>query len=184
MMPLTEHLQSQKKLKRESPPEFNIRAKAECNILIARCMMNLGRHREAQNHLCEASDFIELGYSGSSNMEIGSQITILGRALHFQLSRCMYEQGFYEASIFEAEIAIEQNRHYDGVYEYLVKSLQALGNIDLAIAMMKRAVRYEAPWDKKRSEVLRQRLLELEEEKTRALLPHPGISGKRKGKKE
>jgi tetratricopeptide (TPR) repeat protein len=163
-------------LKQESTPESCIRENAECNMLIARCLMNLGRHKEAQNFLCDASDAVELGYKTHSTLETGSLIPILGRTLHFLFSRCLYEQGLYEASIMEAEIAIEQNRHYDGVYEYLVKSLLALGKNDLAIVMMKRAVRNEAPWDKLRNDCLRQQLAALEEDKARFFLPPPAVA--------
>ncbi len=55
------------------------------------------------------------------------------------------------------------NRHFEGVYEWLVKSYEAKGDLRGAAVMMRRAVRYDSPWDKRRQGVLREKLGELEE---------------------
>lgn len=53
----------------------------------------------------------------------------------------MCEQGINQASNIEADMAIEENRYYRGIYEYLIKNLLALIKYDLAILLLKRAVR-------------------------------------------
>ena len=51
-----------------------------------------------------------------------------------------------------------------GVYEYLVKSYQAKGDLRTAVIMMKRAIRYETPWDTRYIDQLRGQLGILEQE--------------------
>jgi tetratricopeptide (TPR) repeat protein len=60
---------------------------------------------------------------------------------------CYYEMGEYAQSISIGSAAVESNRHYEGVHKYIALSYQALGRYDEAILTMRRAVRYETPWD-------------------------------------
>ena len=89
------------------------------------------------------------------------------RKIFHQLTRCYYELKDYETAIMCCDSAIEMNRHYDGVYKYLALTYKALGNIDEAIAVMKRAVLYETPWDPENLLQVKALLAELEEEKSK-----------------
>jgi tetratricopeptide (TPR) repeat protein len=68
------------------------------------------------------------------------------RKLFMGTARCAYMAKQYEKSIASSEMAIEMNRHFDGVHKYMALSLKELGKLDEAIATMNRAVLYEAPW--------------------------------------
>lgn len=54
------------------------------------------------------------------------------------------------------------------MYEYLVKSYQGKSDLKTAVIMMKRAIRYETPWDQRHIEELRGQLHVLEEELAKA----------------
>jgi hypothetical protein len=70
------------------------------------------------------------------------------RQIYHDMSRCFYHISNYQKSIDIGSVAVAINRHYDGVYTYIALSHKALGNLDSAIAIMKKAKRYETPWDK------------------------------------
>ena len=89
------------------------------------------------------------------------------RKIFHQLTRCYYELKDYEAALMCGDSAIEMNRHYDGVYKYLAMTHKALGNIDEAIAVMKRAVLYETPWNPENVSQVKDLLAELEKEKNK-----------------
>jgi tetratricopeptide (TPR) repeat protein len=69
------------------------------------------------------------------------------RFLFHSACRCYYEMGEYAQAINIGSAAVEANRHYEGVHKYIALSYQALGRYDEAILTMRRAVRYETPWD-------------------------------------
>ena len=69
------------------------------------------------------------------------------RFLFHSCGRTLYGLCEYEKSIDMGSMAIEANRHYEGVHEYVARSYQALGRWNDAILIMRRAVRYETPWD-------------------------------------
>ena len=78
------------------------------------------------------------------------------RQVFMGLSRCAYELGVFDRSIFAAEAALEMNRHFQGVHKYKALSEKASGDIDAAIRTMNRAVLYETPWDEdNKAEVLK-----------------------------
>jgi tetratricopeptide (TPR) repeat protein len=60
---------------------------------------------------------------------------------------CYYEMGEYAQAISIGSVAVEANHHYEGVHKYIALSYKALGRYDEAILTMRRAVRYEQPWD-------------------------------------
>lgn len=63
------------------------------------------------------------------------------------ISQCSYEIGVYDEAIETGLKAIWFNRHYNESYEYVIMSYQKLGNWDKSLGWMKRALRYEAPWN-------------------------------------
>lgn len=69
------------------------------------------------------------------------------RFLYQSTCRCYYEFGEYAQAIRIGDAAVEANRHYEGVHKYIALSYKALGRYDEAILTMRRAVRYEQPWD-------------------------------------
>jgi len=69
------------------------------------------------------------------------------RFLFHHASECMYELGSYNESINFGNAAMESNRHYQDVHRWIALSQKALGQWDEAVLTMRRAVRYEAPWD-------------------------------------
>ena len=79
----------------------------------------------------------------------------------------MVENLLYEYHLYHSTnhaFLITLNKIYVGVYEYLVKSYQGKGDLKTAVIMMKRAIRYETPWDPAHIEELRTQLHVLEEE--------------------
>jgi len=78
------------------------------------------------------------------------------RQVFMGLSRCAYELGVYDRSIYAAEAALDMNRHFPGVHKYKALSEKAQGDLDAAITTMNRAVLYETPWDEgNKAEVLK-----------------------------
>ena len=141
----------------------------DCSSVIVNSLMALQQFAEAITHLNENTikymvdcyTHLEAEVNG---MQMGSRFAVLHRQFYHDLSRCLYEVGAYDRSIRAAEVAIESNRHFENVYEYLVKSYQAMNDLPTAIVMMKRATRYDSPWDKERQQMLRGRLREMEME--------------------
>ena len=83
------------------------------------------------------------------------------RSLFSETAKCYYGAKKYEQAIEAAEICIEMNRHYDECYKYLVLSYEALGDYDNAAHAIRRAIRYETPWNQKNTEKLQQSLQDL-----------------------
>jgi tetratricopeptide (TPR) repeat protein len=71
------------------------------------------------------------------------------RHCYMQLIRCYYELGDYKRAIRAGGRAIQMNRHFPGVHEYVAKAYKAKddGDPTEAIRLMRRAVLYETPWD-------------------------------------
>eukprot|EP01036_Dinobryon_divergens_P036673 gene36673-47804_t len=63
-------------------------------------------------------------------------------------------------------MAIELDRHYEGVYKYIALSFKGLGDLDRAIWTMWKAVRYETPWDTENKSRVTELLNELIAEKS------------------
>ena len=87
------------------------------------------------------------------------------RIFFHNMSRCFYELGHYEESIKAGESSILLNRSYEGVYWPIALSYKALGNLDHAIWVMRRALRYETPWDEVNKGKVQSLLQELMNEK-------------------
>ena len=138
-----------------------------CSLVVVKALLALGQYAEAYTHLTQRTNghikdcYAHFG-ADMNAPQVGSRFAVMQRQYYHDLSRCLYETGAYDRAILAAEIAIESNRHFENVYEYLVKSYQAKGDLPTAIVMMKRAVRYDSPWDKGRQEVLRAKLREME----------------------
>lgn len=117
-----------------------------------------------------------LGYLHESLMELGMYEEALAslratfdlfendakacRQALYNCSRIYYHMGQYKQAINIAGGAVEMNRHYEDVYKYIVLSYRALGDWDSAIATQRLAVRYDTPWDPRRTALL---VAELEE---------------------
>jgi tetratricopeptide (TPR) repeat protein len=80
------------------------------------------------------------------------------RFLFHKASECMYELGSYQESINFGMAAIESNRHYEDVHRCVALSHDALGQYEEAILTMRRAVRYETPWDSAHTQVCQELL--------------------------
>jgi tetratricopeptide (TPR) repeat protein len=63
------------------------------------------------------------------------------------ISQCSYELRDYEEAIDTGLKAIWFNRHYNESYEYVIRSYMRMNKWDMAAAWMRRALRYEAPWN-------------------------------------
>ena len=141
-----------------------------CSLVVVKALMELRQYPEAFTHLTQRTNrYIKDGnahFAAEMNEpQVGSRFAVMQRQFFHDMSHCLYEAGDYDRAIMAAEIAIDLNRHFENVYEYLVKSYQAKGDLSAAIVMMKRAVRYDSPWDKDRQEVLRGKLREMEMER-------------------
>ncbi len=126
-------------------------------------MMQINLHCQSGKSYILLGNFIEAEKSYSAayrSCTINNTHEI--RDIKHQLSRCYYEQGEYGKAIDIGESAIEQNRHYDGVYEYVAKSYQALGELRSAVDVMRRSVAYETPWDEENIKKIKGFLAELE----------------------
>ena len=158
----------QSMMEKDDPKTFeNILTQMECSLVVGRSLMALGQFADAMTHFNEhtikcITDCYTHFEAEVNGPQMGSRFAILQRQFYHDLSRCLYEMGEYDRSIGAAEFAIESNRHFEGVYEYLVKSYLAKGDLPTAIIMMKRAVRYDSPWDKERQVMLRGKLREME----------------------
>ncbi len=136
----------------------NVMMKIHLKCQIGRSHILLGEFSQA-----------EKAYSQAYMLCQPSNATEVREILH-RLSRCFYETGQYQRSIDFGEGAIKQNRHYDGAYEYVAKSHQALGDLPSAVEVMQRAVAYETPWDVQNMNKVKDMLAEyeLELERSRA----------------
>lgn len=125
-------------------------------------MMQINLHCQVGTSYILLEDFVEAEKAYSAAFLLctrnNSKET---REIFHQLSRCYYESGEYGKSIEIGEAAIVQNRHYDGVYEYVAKSHLALGELISAVDVMRRSVAYETPWDEKNVKKAKDFLAEL-----------------------
>jgi tetratricopeptide (TPR) repeat protein len=96
------------------------------------------------------------------------------RNFYQNLSRCFYHIGDYKMSIQMGDAAVTMNRHYDGVYKYIALSYKGMEYLDAAIATMRKAKRYETPWDKEHCETVNALLISLLTEK--ALYPRKALT--------
>lgn len=65
------------------------------------------------------------------------------RLTYDHVCKCLYHLGRYEKAIFAGLLAIQVSRYHEHIHEYLARSYQALGYLDEAIAVIRRAIRYE-----------------------------------------
>jgi len=61
--------------------------------------------------------------------------------------RTCYELGEYDFAILHGQLAIRNNRGYQGVHKYVALAQKAKGDIDAAKTTMSRAILYEPRWD-------------------------------------
>jgi tetratricopeptide (TPR) repeat protein len=122
----------------------------------------LGQTSNSQLHLQYAKCYIELKDYASALKSYGKAIALMvvddpcRIEVLLGCSRCFYELGSYEQAIQSSEGAIVLNRHYLGAYTYLAKSYEKQGRLDLAVAWLKQAIRYETPWDEKNIAAIRE----------------------------
>eukprot|EP01032_Pedospumella_encystans_P011223 gene11223-13062_t len=62
-------------------------------------------------------------------------------------SQCAYYLGSYRESAVLGKLALKCNRHNAGVHQWIALSKKALNQWDEAVLTMRRAVRYETPWN-------------------------------------
>jgi tetratricopeptide (TPR) repeat protein len=92
------------------------------------------------------------------------------RNLYHGACVCMYHLGEFDRAIAAGECAVMMNRHYDQVYKYLALSHKDKGDIDEAVITMRKAVRYEAPWNERNLELAKELLEQLIQEQQHLLL--------------
>lgn len=115
----------------------------------------LNQRGKSQLHLQYAKCYIELKDYVSAMKEYAKSIAFMTTEDPCRIeaflgcSRCFYELGNYEQAIQSSEGVIAINRHFMGAYEYIIKSYEKLGKLDLALAWSKQAIRYETPWDER-----------------------------------
>jgi len=68
------------------------------------------------------------------------------RQVWMGMSRCCFELGLYDECIDAGKAAIEMNRHFPSVRRYIALAQSAKGDHAEAVATLKHAVLYEAPW--------------------------------------
>ena len=108
---------------------------------ISVCLEGLGKHKEALVSLRRIQDILI-----ASNDQDG--VVDLKRQLYMDMCRVLFKNRQFTMAIHTGTQAIVINRHFEGVYEYVALSYKAKGKWDDAITTMKKAVRYETPWDK------------------------------------
>jgi tetratricopeptide (TPR) repeat protein len=80
------------------------------------------------------------------------------------MCRIQFKNRQFTMAIHTGKMAIDINRHYDGVYEYIALAYKAKGRWKEAIATMECALRYEIPWDKRNHQRLKALYDELTQE--------------------
>eukprot|EP01041_Mallomonas_annulata_P000429 gene429-767_t len=130
------------------------------NILL---LQNIAQSYIQKKEYVEALDFLlqQLGLMDDPNKHIKEM-----RNLWHNLSICFYYTGEFEKCTEVGAAAIEMNRHYEGVYKYIALSFKGLGDLDRAIWTMRKAVRYETPWDTENKSRVTELLNELIAEKS------------------
>lgn len=86
------------------------------------------------------------------------------RKVFMGFARCLYEEGNYEGSIRLGEAAIEMNRHFPGIHQYVALAYKEQGDLQKAQDVMAQAVLYETPWDSDHREEVRELWVRLMEE--------------------
>jgi tetratricopeptide (TPR) repeat protein len=119
------------------------------SVLIAECQMQL-------------NDW------GAAKLQIRKCVKLLDRAdaVEFRnmvdwMTKCDYHLGEYQEAIVLSDGLFEKNRHYGGIYEPIADSYEALGELELAVRTMERAVAYEEPWKRGVGVVLKEKLAAL-----------------------
>ena len=124
----------------EELQHHQIRIKAYLYLVQAEAYEGLEKYNDAIKLIIK--QFIEpLDY------QLHDQLRIEYRNALNLLVRCCYKAGKYPQAIDSGYWAISMNRSYEGVHEYVAWSFQALGKWDEAVAVLRKAVRYVAPWD-------------------------------------
>ena len=83
------------------------------------------------------------------------------REIFHKLTQCFYELGEYDRAISVGNNAVEMNKYYEGVYEYLALAHKAKGDYEKAIQVMTMATYYEDPWDQDNTAKVKSKLAEL-----------------------
>ena len=106
----------------------------------------------AKEALADAAEYLSQSLEGANHA--------MRKWLHYN-ALALAELGEYDKAVVAAEAAIELNRHYQGVYQPLVKCYLDQGQLDVAILWMRKAVAYEAPWDAAHTAKLTKQLVDL-----------------------
>ena len=70
------------------------------------------------------------------------------RKMYMGMSKCMYHLGKYKKAISLGEYAIEFERSFPQIHNYITLSQMAIGDTHAAVRTSSRDVCYEAPWNK------------------------------------
>lgn len=110
-----------------------------CSLLrnIIRCHMAEHRYEDAMKYI---KDLFKIA---DDPVKFAQDV----RFLFHMASQCMHELGSHQEAINFGHAAIESNRHFEEVHRSVALSQRALGQLDEAVLTLRRAVRYEAPWD-------------------------------------
>ena len=79
------------------------------------------------------------------------------RMMYMGLCRCFYYLGECDKALAAGDAALQMNRHFPFVHQYIALAQKAMGDLQAAKETMARALIYEAPWDDQHYE----RVLEL-----------------------
>lgn len=93
-------------------------------------------------------------------------IVDLKRQLYIDMCRLQYKNRQFTMAIHTGGMAIEINRHFAGVYEYIALSYKSKKKLKEAILIMEDALRYETPWDARNRSRLRTVYADLRKEYT------------------
>lgn len=147
--PLAEHL-----LDDPLYPKQDIHLSAELIFCLSECYIQTGQAEESLQRLFAL--FGTISDPAAYTKEI--------RSLYQHLTETLYLVGRYDQAISIGSAAVEMNRHFDGVYEFIWKAYWASNQRDQAVATIKKALRYETPWDHKNVEWLQREYEKLEAE--------------------
>jgi tetratricopeptide (TPR) repeat protein len=74
------------------------------------------------------------------------------------MTKCDYHLGEYQEAVVLSKGLFDSNRHYEGIYEPVADSYEAMGQLEMAVHTMEQAVAYEQPWNKEAGVVLKEKL--------------------------
>ena len=140
----------------ELPGDWKAQRTSYCNRalgIIVLCCFELNDYRRALEALMKQTTSINFAMKTRGL-----------RDYFHNMSVCFYELGEFEGSITAGESALAVNRSFEGAYRPIAMSYKGLGMLDHAIWIMRKAVRYETPWDadnRTKVEKLLEELLEL-----------------------